>query len=148
MSIPIQVSPATNDLTLSIDQTLAEVVKVTIPKFGVVPKVDVYFLADTTGSMKPAIAAVKSGIVDVMTRIQGLGSDVWFGVGDYKDFPAPVTDEHPYAFKHQCSLSSQYYPSQSDRFLDDLSRPGHSRSPILWTRSGSRTTRWQDRLAW
>ncbi|HBE19162.1 MAG TPA: hypothetical protein DDW51_16535, partial [Cyanobacteria bacterium UBA11367] len=88
MSIPIQVSPATNDLTLSLDQTFAEVVKVTIPKSGVVPKVDVYFLADTTGSMRPAIAAVKSGIVDVMTRIKALGSDVWFGVGDYKDFPA------------------------------------------------------------
>ena len=88
MSIPIQVSPATNDLTLSIDQTFAEVVTVTIPKSGIVPKVDAYFLADTTGSMNTAIAAVKSGIVDAMTQIQGLGSDVWFGVGDYKDFPA------------------------------------------------------------
>lgn len=105
MSIPIQVSPPTNDLTLSKDQTLAEVVKVTIPKSGVVPKVDAYFLADTTGSMNTAIAAVKSGIVDAMTRIQAQGSDVWFGVGDYKDFPAPVADEHPYAFAHQCSLS-------------------------------------------
>lgn len=105
MSIPIQVAPPTNDLSLSIDQTLAEVVKVTIPKSGVVPKVDVYFLADTTGSMNTAIAAVKSGIVDVMTQIQALGSDVWFGVGDYKDYPAPVTGEHPYAFKHQSSLS-------------------------------------------
>ena len=105
MSIPIQVSPATNDLTLSKDQTLAEVVKVTIPKSGVVPKVDAYFLADTTGSMNTAIAAVKKGIVDAMTRIQALGSDVWFGVGDYKDFPAPIADEHPYAFAHQSSLS-------------------------------------------
>ncbi len=34
MSIPIQVSPPTNDFTLSKDQTLAEVVKVTIPKSG------------------------------------------------------------------------------------------------------------------
>ena len=106
MSIPIQVSPATNDLTLSKDQTLAEVVKVTIPKSGVVPKVDAYFLADTTGSMNTAIAAVKKGIVDAMTRIQAQGSDVWFGVGDYKDFPAPVAEEHPYAFAHQCSLSA------------------------------------------
>ncbi len=35
MSNPIQVSPPTNDLTLSKDQTLAEVVKVTIPKLGI-----------------------------------------------------------------------------------------------------------------
>jgi len=106
MSIPIQVSPATNDLTLSMDQTAAEVVKVTIPKSGVVAKVDVYFLADTTGSMNNAIAAVKSGIVDAMTRIQDLGADVWFGVGDYKDFPAPVADQHPYGFANQYSLSA------------------------------------------
>jgi hypothetical protein len=77
MSIPIQVSPATNDLTLSIDQTFAEVVKVTIPKSGVVPKVDAYFLADTTGSMNTAIAAVKSPIPRVRClvrswRLQGL----------------------------------------------------------------------------
>lgn len=108
MSIPIQVSPATNDLTLSINQTFAEVVKVTIPKSGVVPKVDVYFLADTTSSMDTAINAVKSGIANVMTSIQALGSDVWFGVGDYKDFPIPpVTGNHPYAFQHQHSLSSK-----------------------------------------
>lgn len=106
MSIPIQVSPATNDLTLSIDETFAEVVKVTIPKSGVVPKVDVYFLADTTSSMRAAIDAVKIGILDVLTQIGGLGADVQFGVGEYKDFPAPVTGEHPYAFAHQHSLSS------------------------------------------
>ncbi|MCP2729674.1 hypothetical protein NJ959_14570, partial [Symplocastrum sp. BBK-W-15] len=106
MSIPIQVSPATNDLSLSIDQTLAEVVKVTIPKSGVVPKVDVYFMADTTSSMAPAIAAVKSGMVDILNRTQALGSDVWFGVGNYKDFPAPAVGRHPYVFPHPCTLSA------------------------------------------
>ncbi|MDY7004378.1 MAG: hypothetical protein SWX82_10595 [Cyanobacteriota bacterium] len=106
MSIPIQVSPPTNDLTLSKDQTFAEVVKVTIPKSGVVPKVDVYFLADTTGSMAAAIAAVKSGMVDILTQTQALGSDVQFGVGNYKDFPAPDQGRHPYAFQHQCNLSA------------------------------------------
>jgi hypothetical protein len=108
MTIPIQVSPATNDLTLSKDQTLAEVVKVTIPKSGVVPKVDAYFLADTTSSMKDAIAAVQSGISDVLTQIQSLGADVQFGVGEYKDFPAPDPDpdRHRYAFRHQHSLSA------------------------------------------
>ncbi len=106
MSIPIQVSPATNELILSKDQTLAEVVKVTIPKSGVVPKVDVYFLADTTGSMASAINAVKSGMVDILNQTQALGSDVQFGVGNYKDFPAPDGNNHPYAFAHQCNLSA------------------------------------------
>jgi Integrin beta chain VWA domain len=106
MSIPIQVSPATNDLTLSRDQTFTEVVKVAIPKSGVIPKVDAYFLADTTSSMRDAIAAVQSGISDVLTQIQSLGADVQFGVGEYKDFPAPDPGRHPYAFAHQCSLSA------------------------------------------
>lgn len=106
MSIPIQVSPPTNDLTLSKDQAIAEVVKVTIPKSGIVPKVDVYFLADTTSSMAPAISAVKSGMMDILTQTQALGSDVQFGVGNYKDFPAPDQGRHPHAFQHQCSLSA------------------------------------------
>jgi len=106
MSFTIQVSPPTNDLSLSKDQTLEEVVKVTIPKSGVVPKVDVYFLVDTTASMKSAIDAVKNGLSTVLTTIGGLGSDVQFGVGEYKDFPAPVVGEHPYAFAHQHSVSS------------------------------------------
>ncbi|NET48258.1 MAG: hypothetical protein F6K09_05940 [Merismopedia sp. SIO2A8] len=108
MNIPIQVTPATNDLTLSIDQTLAEVVKVTIPKSGIVPKVDAYFLADTTSSMRNAINAVKTGISDALTQIGELGADVQFGVGEYKDFPAPDPDpgKHRYVFAHNHSLSA------------------------------------------
>ncbi|NET03559.1 MAG: hypothetical protein F6K09_05935 [Merismopedia sp. SIO2A8] len=108
MSTPIQVSPATNDLILSMDQTLAEVVKVTIPKSGIVPKVDAYFLADTTSSMRNAINAVKEGISDVLTQIGELGADVQFGVGEYKDFPAPDPDpsRHRYVFAHNHSLSA------------------------------------------
>ncbi|NET54830.1 MAG: hypothetical protein F6K47_01060 [Symploca sp. SIO2E6] len=106
MTIPIQVSPATNDLTLSKDQTLVEVVNVTISKSEIVPKVDAYFLADTTGSMRDAINAVKVGILDVLTDIGSLGADVQFGVGEYKDFPAPEPNRHPYAFLHQHSLSA------------------------------------------
>ncbi|MGH3913831.1 MAG: hypothetical protein ACRDTC_10545 [Pseudonocardiaceae bacterium] len=98
----VQVSPATNDLSLDEDETLAEVVKVGIPKIGgVATKVDVYFLADTTGSMNTAITRVKSGITKIVSTVRGLGADVWFGVGDYKDFPAPVATEHPYAFAHR-----------------------------------------------
>ncbi|NEO55756.1 MAG: hypothetical protein F6K54_23400 [Okeania sp. SIO3B5] len=106
MSTPIQVSPPTNDLTLSKDQTLAEVVKVTIPKSGIVPKVDVYFLSDTTGSMGSAIASVQRGMVDIVNQTQALGSDVQFGVGNYKDFPAPEPNRHPFVFEHQCNLTA------------------------------------------
>jgi hypothetical protein len=113
MSFTIQVSPATNDLSLSQDQTLDEVVKVNILKSGIIPKLDVYFLVDTTASMKPALDVVKRDISTVLTSIGGLGSDVQFGVGEYKDFPAPVAGQHPYAFAHQCSLSANFADIQA-----------------------------------
>jgi hypothetical protein len=47
--------------------------------------VDVFFLADTTGSMGPQIAAVKTGAASIMTNTASLG-DVHYAVGEYKDF--------------------------------------------------------------
>ncbi|MFY0570124.1 hypothetical protein ACN28E_40740 [Archangium lansingense] len=106
MSLKVDVIPATNDLILTRDQTLAEVVKAIIPKAEEAAKVDVYFLADTTGSMNTAIAAVKTGISAILAAVANLGADVQFGVGNYKDFPAPVASEHPYAFQHQRSITA------------------------------------------
>jgi hypothetical protein len=46
--------------------------------------VDVFFLADTTGSMGATLANVKSGANAIMAGISELG-DVAYGVGEYKD---------------------------------------------------------------
>jgi len=48
-------------------------------------KVDVYFLADTTGSMGGVIGSVKASAGSILSSISGLG-DVNFAVGEYKDF--------------------------------------------------------------
>jgi hypothetical protein len=48
-------------------------------------KADVFFLADSTGSMGGAIASVKSGAGAIMTSTAAYG-DMAYGVGDYKDF--------------------------------------------------------------
>ena len=48
---------------------------------------DVFFLADTTGSMGTAINNVKVGAAAIMANISGLG-DVAYGVGEYKDYNA------------------------------------------------------------
>jgi PEP-CTERM motif len=45
---------------------------------------DVYFLSDTTGSMGPTIAAVRSGFGSIVTSLSGLGN-IAFGAGEYKD---------------------------------------------------------------
>jgi hypothetical protein len=47
-------------------------------------KVDVFFLADTTGSMGSTLANVQSGAAAIMSGVSGLG-DVAYGVGEYKD---------------------------------------------------------------
>jgi len=56
----------------------------------------VYFLADTTGSMDPFVNAVQDGAGAIFTALNGLGIDMSFGVGNYRDFPNDA-----YAFQHQ-----------------------------------------------
>jgi hypothetical protein len=57
----ITIDPETNDLTLGLGDTLHEILTVTVPKNSTVPKADVYFLADTTGSMSSLLGAVQAG---------------------------------------------------------------------------------------
>jgi len=47
-------------------------------------KVDVFFLADTTGSMGGVIGAVRASASSILSSTAGLG-DVAFGVGEYRD---------------------------------------------------------------
>jgi hypothetical protein len=47
-------------------------------------KVDIFFLADTTGSMGGPLDAVKTGAADIMAGTTSLG-DVAYAVGEYKD---------------------------------------------------------------
>jgi hypothetical protein len=96
---PVTIDPPTNEWTLPECVTEHETVTVQVPKSGVRPKADVYLLADTTGSMSPIISAVQAGIDTVVNDIGLLPFDVAWGVGNYKDFPIPLSS--PYAFQHQ-----------------------------------------------
>jgi hypothetical protein len=58
--------------------------------------VDVFFLADTTGSMGPQIAAVQAAASSILSQAAGLGN-VAFAVGEYKDQPALSGD--PFAYR-------------------------------------------------
>ena len=64
-------------------------------------KADVYFLADTTGSMGSVIASVQTGASTVLGTIQGLVADVQFGAGQYKDFPFDA-----FAFSNDASIGT------------------------------------------
>ncbi|MDM8559010.1 hypothetical protein [Candidatus Parabeggiatoa sp. HSG14] len=65
--------------------------------------VDIYFLADTTGSMSAPISSVKAGATEIMNSLISSfpDTDLAFGVGDYKDFP-----HEPYAFQSMQSLTT------------------------------------------
>lgn len=92
----IKLDPSRNDLRLGECDRFAETITVTIPKSSAVSKADIFFLADTTGSMGSILAAVKAGAANILNALGALGLDLAYGVGNYKDFPSD-----PYAFAAQ-----------------------------------------------
>jgi hypothetical protein len=99
---PVTITPASNVLTLDPGQTFDETLTVTVPASAATGKADVYFLADTTGSMGGVLAAVQAGANNVLATLNGLGLDLAFGVGNYKDFPPKA----PSPFTHQLAPTS------------------------------------------
>lgn len=90
LAVPGVLADSISPVTAS--ATIAEGDSITIHKTVTVSagaptssKVDVFFLADTTGSMGTAINSVKTQASTLLSSIAGLG-DVAFGVGEYKDF--------------------------------------------------------------
>jgi hypothetical protein len=98
----ITIQPDTNTLTLKPTDTLDETLTVLVPKNAGPVKADVYFLADTTGSMASILAAVQTGASSILSALGGLGADLLFGVGNYRDFEEGVTNP----FTHQLSPSN------------------------------------------
>jgi hypothetical protein len=96
---PITIQPDSNTLTLNPGETIDETITVTIPKNAASAKADVYFLADTTGSMRLILNAVQGGANNILATLGGLGVDIVFGVGNYKDFESG----DPFCFQHQVS---------------------------------------------
>jgi hypothetical protein len=92
----ITISPEVNELVLKKDDTHLEVITVRVPGSTGVSKADVYFLADTTVSMGGVIAEVRDGASFILNELSGLGLDMAFGIGNYRDFP-----HDDYAFEHQ-----------------------------------------------
>ncbi|MDO8473468.1 MAG: hypothetical protein Q7T05_06585 [Dehalococcoidia bacterium] len=64
------------------------------------PNPDIYFLADTTGSMGGAIANVKANAGAIMAAVMLAQPTAQFGVGNYKDFPYDS-----YAFQNQQNIT-------------------------------------------
>ncbi|MBW4717196.1 RICIN domain-containing protein [Saccharothrix obliqua] len=108
MPVTAQLFPATIDLATDLESPGAhqEQVQVRLPGSGVLPKIDVYFLTDSTGSMGGVIGAVRDRVEEILNRLvnaaNSVGADVHFGVGDYKD----MEDPQPERFRHQVPLGA------------------------------------------
>jgi uncharacterized repeat protein (TIGR01451 family) len=77
------------------------------------PDPDIVFLADSTGSMGPAIANVQSNATSIMNTIAGTPSvgSPHFGAAEYKDFFACGSD--PFAFNLDQALTSSVPAAQT-----------------------------------
>jgi hypothetical protein len=95
------VTPSTTSHTLRYGEHVTLTKTVSTPP--VVPRPDIYFLADTTGSMGSVLTNVQSNAADVLASIDAVATDPRYGAGNYKDFQSPVQLD-PYAFQNQASI--------------------------------------------
>lgn len=79
------INPSSFTTTLDVGESVTINKTVTVTQGGPTSaKVDVVFVADTTGSMAGQIASAKAGASSILSTLSGLG-DVQFGVGFYND---------------------------------------------------------------
>ncbi|MBW4717207.1 RICIN domain-containing protein [Saccharothrix obliqua] len=108
--MPVTTPPTPFNIDLSADPSGSgshrEQVRVHLPGSGVIPKIDVYFLVDSTGSMTGIINAVRANVEDILSRLVTaagtVAADLHFGVGNYRDLDFPLAQR----FHHQVSLTS------------------------------------------
>lgn len=84
---------------MTVSRAVAPGATITIDKTAhtpvIPPKPDVLFLADTTGSMGPAINNVRTNAGLIMSTVRAAQSDSQFGAAEYKDFNCAI-DPIPY----------------------------------------------------
>ena len=94
------VDPASVDVSLDPGESFE--VEKTVHTLEILPTPDIYFLADSTGSMGAVINNVKADAANVLAAVDGLTNDPRYGAGDYKDFQVPQSD--PYAFLNGAAI--------------------------------------------
>jgi hypothetical protein len=94
------VDPAS--VEVSLDPGASTDVAKTVHTPEILPTPDIYFLADSTGSMDDVIANVQADAASVLATVDGLANDPRYGAGDYKDFQNPQSD--PYAFNNGAAI--------------------------------------------
>jgi len=100
------ISPATFSATLGVGGTTSITKTVTITPQATAP-IDIVFLTDTTGSMGSTIDSIRTGFTNIVTSINGVASNVAYGVAEYKD----VVDA--FAYRENTDLTTSNATVQS-----------------------------------
>lgn len=106
-----RLEPSSNRLNVAEGQTFEEDLTAYLSANGTIPKIDIYFLTDATGSMNAAIKQVSSRAGEILQRLTDKARDIGileglrFGVGNYTDFDVH-RGEH--GFTHQQSLTADF----------------------------------------
>lgn len=95
----------------------------TVTTGDIPPNPDIYFLTDTTGSMGPTIASVRSSMSGILSTVATAEPSAHFAVGEYKDFDG----FDPYAFKTDQVLTSNQVDVQNA--VNALSASGGGDTP-------------------
>ncbi len=84
----IAISPPSPVCSSSSDMTSA---CITLPPVSILPKVDVFFLFDDTGSLEPFVPTVNAIFTDLVNDLETAlpGVEFGFGVGRFEDFGGP-----------------------------------------------------------
>lgn len=77
------VDPATVELTLAAGASSTFTANLTTPVIA--PDPDIVFLADTTGSMDPALANVRNNLPSIMAEVRAAQPNARFGIAEYKE---------------------------------------------------------------
>jgi hypothetical protein len=94
------ISPATYSASLNVGDSVTINKTVTVTKASSV-QADIFFLADTTGSMGGTISNVKTNAASILSSTSGLGNVQW-GAGEYKD----VGDTYVYRLNQAVTSST------------------------------------------
>ena len=103
----VTISPSVNELRLGECDKFEETITVTLPPEAAVAPADIYFLADNTGSMGPAIANVQAGAATIFASLSAFPG-LQFGVGEYQDFDN--AGDTSLAFQNRQSITNTSSP--------------------------------------
>jgi len=101
---PAGIDPATVTGTLLPGSSMS--VAKTVHTSTIPPNPDLVFLADTTGSMGPAIGNVQANAVGVMNTVLAAQPTSTFGAASYKDFDNAGCGPDPYVFRVDAALTA------------------------------------------